>query len=207
MGAKKYFKGRSGLIFWLNVLGGLVVLFGVPYLLMTSLDAFTHHGEKIEVPDVVNQSAANAAEMLDQCKLVAVVSDSTYDSHYAPGTVLAQHPLPGNEVKSGREIYLTVNRNGYPPIKMPDLVRNTTERIASMRLKQLGFKLTTTRRVENEPEGLVLYVKQGSRTLHAGEMISRDVPLTIYVGDGFPVDTLEVDSFGIVDDGGFDIEL
>ena len=35
---------------------------------------------------------------------------------------------------------------------------------------------------------------------------SREVDVLI-VGAGIPIDTLEVDSFGIVDDGGFDIEL
>ncbi len=38
-------------------------------------------------------------------------------------------------------------------------------------------------------------------------MVSVDRALTLIVGAGIPIDTLEVDSFGIVDDGGFDIEL
>jgi beta-lactam-binding protein with PASTA domain len=191
----------------MNVLLAVGIVSAVPYAAFAMLDTFTKHGEKIEVPQVVNKTYTEALEMLENSDLVAVVSDSIFDKNFAPGTILSQNPTAGNEVKSGRQIYLTVNMKGLPPVKMPDLVRNSTERIAEMRLKQLGFKLSTTQTIEGEPSGLVIYIKQGSRRLHAGEMVTRDLPLTIYAGAGFPEDTLDVDSFGIVDDGGFDVAL
>ncbi|MCH5176617.1 MAG: PASTA domain-containing protein [Prevotellaceae bacterium] len=207
MNIKKYFTGKTGLIFWANVLLAAALIVGIPYGVFVSLNAFTHHGEKIEVPNVTQKTYTEALEMLNQRDLIAVVSDSVFDKNYAPGTILSQLPAAGNEVKSGRQIYLTVNMKGLPPVKMPDLVRNATERIAEMRLKQLGFKLSKTQRVEGEPEGLVISIKQNGKRVNAGEMITRDLPLTIVAGAGFPEDTLDIDSFGIVNDGGFDIAL
>lgn len=207
MNIKKYFTGKTGLIFWANVLLAAALIVGIPYGVFVSLNAFTHHGEKIEVPNVTQKTYTEALEMLNQRDLIAVVSDSVFDKNYAPGIILSQLPAAGNEVKSGRQIYLTVNMKGLPPVKMPDLVRNATERIAEMRLKQLGFKLSKTQRVEGEPEGLVISIKQNGKRVNAGEMITRDLPLTIVAGAGFPEDTLDIDSFGIVNDGGFDIAL
>lgn len=207
MNIKKYFTGKTGLIFWANVLLAAALIVGIPYGVFVSLNAFTHHGEKIEVPNVTQKTYTEALKMLNQRDLIAVVSDSVFDKNYAPGTILSQLPAAGNEVKSGRQIYLTVNMKGLPPVKMPDLVRNATERIAEMRLKQLGFKLSKTQRVEGEPEGLVISIKQNGKRVNAGEMITRDLPLTIVAGAGFPEDTLDIDSFGIVNDGGFDIAL
>ncbi|MBQ2200365.1 MAG: PASTA domain-containing protein, partial [Bacteroidaceae bacterium] len=161
MALKTYFKGVKGLLFWLNVILALGVLVGVPYLAFELLDTYTHHGEKVEVPNVVNMQGFDAEKMLDEKGLVAIVSDSDYNERKKPGVVLAQMPKPGNEVKGGRIIYLTINRRGEAPARMPDLIRNTTVRIAERQLKQLGFNLTPTQYVEDEPKDLVVGIKQG----------------------------------------------
>ena len=146
-------------------------------------------------------------EMLDESRLVAIVSDSDYVKDFPPGTVLSQVPKSGSEVKSGRIVYLTINRRGKAPVRMPDLIRNVTVRIAENQLTQLGFHLAPNQYVEGEPEDLVIGIKQGIHNVYGGDMVSVDRALTLVVGAGIPLDTLEVDTFGIVDDGGFDIEL
>ena len=47
MGLKKYFTGKTGFAFWLNVFLAIVVLITVPVLLFNCLDSYTHHGEKL----------------------------------------------------------------------------------------------------------------------------------------------------------------
>ena len=208
MALKTYFKGVKGLLFWLNVILALGVLVGVPYLAFELLDTYTHHGEKVEVPNVVNMQGFDAEKMLDEKGLVAIVSDSDYNERKKPGVVLAQMPKPGNEVKGGRIIYLTINRRGEAPARMPDLIRNTTVRIAERQLKQLGFNLTPTQYVEDEPKDLVVGIKQGMSNVYGGEMVSRDRAINIIAGKGIVVDSLEMDSFGVVSiDGGFNVEL
>ena len=160
MALKTYFKGVKGLLFWLNVILALGVLVGVPYLAFELLDTYTHHGEKVEVPNVVNMQGFDAEKMLDEKGLVAIVSDSDYNERKKPGVVLAQMPKPGNEY------------------------------------------------VEDEPKDLVVGIKQGMSNVYGGEMVSRDRAITIIAGKGIVVDSLEMDSFGVVSiDGGFNVEL
>ena len=208
MALKTYFKGTKGLLFWFNVLLALAALIGIPYLAFELLDTYTHHGEKVEVPNVVDMQGYDAEKLLDEKDLIAIVSDSDYNERKKPGVVLAQMPKPGNAVKSGRIVYLTINRRGEAPARMPDLIRNTTVRIAERQLKQMGFNLTPTQYVENEPKDLVVGIKQGMTNVYGGEMVSRDRALTIIAGKGIVVDSLEMDSFGVVTiDGGFNVEL
>ena len=207
MALKAYFKGKTGFIFWLNVMLAIAVLISVPTGVLLALEYYTHHGEKVEVPNVVDVQGYDAMKILDERGLVAVVADSDYNAKAKPGVVLQQLPKAGSEVKGGRIVYLTLNRHGEAPVRMPDFVRNTTVRIAESQLKQMGFRLTATSYVSNEPKDLVIGIKQGSHNVYAGDMVSKDRALTIVAGGGYPTDTLDVDTFGIVDDGGFAIEL
>lgn len=208
MALKTYFTGLKGLLFWFNVILALAALVGIPYLAFELLDTYTHHGEKVEVPNVVDMQGYDAQKLLDEKDLIAIVGDSDYNERKKPGVVLAQMPKPGNQVKSGRIVYLTINRRGEAPARMPDLIRNTTVRIAEKQLKQMGFNLTPTQYVENEPKDLVVGIKQGMTNVYGGEMVSRDRALTIIAGKGIVVDSLDMDSFGVVSiDGGFNVEL
>jgi beta-lactam-binding protein with PASTA domain len=194
MGFKTFFTGKTGKIFWLNIALMIVVAVAVPLLALQSLKNYTKHGEKIEVPVVVGQSAQNAQRMLEDKGLIAIVADSAYSQSAIPGEVLLQTPEGGSIVKSERVVYLTVNLQGEPMVKMPDLANNSSLREAEARLKALGFYLSPPEYVEGEQEGWVLGVKQGLRLLNAGEMVSRNRALTIVVGGGLEEDSLITDT-------------
>ena len=212
MAIKKYFSGRSGCLFWLNVLLVLVLLTGIPYAAFNSLDIFTHHGEKIQVPQVMSMDGKKAIAKLEKSHLVGVVFDSIYVPTKKPGIVLSQSPHAGNIVKSGRSIYLTLNRSSEPPIRIPDLVRNATSRLAARQLTDLGFTIEKTEIVYNEPKGLLLSIKQGGKSVKTGEMLHRDAPLVLVAGGGDPLlDSLGIDTSavaeGVVENGGYNVEL
>jgi len=191
MGVKKYFTGKSGALFWLNVILGLAVLVGVPLGAFYLLDDYTHHGEKITVPSVIGKDAYSAAELLNKNQLICIIGDSTYRAKAKPGTILEQSPLAGSVVKSGHIIYLTINLNGEPLISMPDIVNNSSLREAEAKLRSLGFKLAPCEYVDNYPRDLVVGVKQGMKEVHSGDLISRDRALTIMAGAGLAQDTLD----------------
>lgn len=205
---KTYFKGKTGATFWGNIILMVLIVVAVPVVTFYLLDTFTHHGEKIEVPSVIGKSAWDAEQMLSDRDLVCVVADSAYDKTAAPGAVLDQTPKPGNEVKGGRVVYLTVNLKGEPMVKMPRLDGSLREIMAS--LSALGFKFAPNEVVYGRDKDYVIGVKQGLRMLHAGEMVSRDRALTLVVGGGEEPDTLRVDTL-LVDEeemaNDFDIEL
>lgn len=208
---RKYFKGKTGAAFWTNAALALAVVLGVPFVTFSALNLYTRHGQKIEVPAVTGKSIGQATEMLEQAGLMAEVTDSDYNASLPAGTVLAQIPDGGAEVKGGRPILLTVNRSAMAPCTLPDLVRNATLRVAEQRLHQLGFTLLPTQYVYGEPEDLVIKIMQGTRRLYGGESVPRGIPLTLYVGAEQP-DTLGTDTLDAADtfiddselDDGFD---
>ncbi len=206
MALKTYFTGKTGLKFWANIILMVLVIVAVPVVTFYLLDAFTRHGEKIEVPSVLGKSISDAEGMLIERDLVAVVADSVYDKKAAPGAVLDQSPKPGYEVKSGRVIYLTVNFQGAPMTQLPDVVGHGSLREAISMLESLGFRLTPHEQVMGRPRNLVVGVKQGGREVHAGQMIPRDRELTILIGGGEIDSTMiEEEEDSVAND--FDIEL
>ena len=218
MALKDFFTGKSGTKFWVNIILMVLVIVAIPIAALYMLDSFTHHGEKIEVPNVVGKSLYDAETMLKDRGLLAMVVDSVYDKRAPKGSVLEQTPKSGFEVKGGRMIYLTVNLNGEPMVQLPDVVGHGSLREAVALLQSLGFKLTAHKPVIGRPKDLVLGVKQGARDVHAGETIPRDRALTLVIGGGEIDSTmydeeedLDYDGLGIegIDEDGedFDIEL
>ena len=194
MGLKSYFKGRSGMMFWINVLLMFVLLVGFPVLGLQFLGSYTHHGEKVEVIDVVGQNVYEAEMALSSLGLEAVVADSTYQRNMPAGVIVRQVPKAGNEIKSGRIVYLTKNLDHEPLVVLPDLVGNCSRREAEAQLRSLGFRLTEDEEVEDEPKGLVVGIKQNGRRLTAEQRISKGLPLTLCVGAGYDDDTIYVDN-------------
>lgn len=208
MALKKFFKGKTGVVFWVNVVLMVCLITAVPVVTFYMLDAFTHHGEKIEVPSVVGKSLGDAERMLKERELLAMVSDSTYNKYAAPGAVLEQSPKAGYEVKGGRVIYLTVNQMSEPVVQLPDVVSLGSLREAVSLLESMGFKLTPHQSVMGSPKDLLIGVKQGGRNVTPGQKIPRGRALTLVVGGG-EVDTTDVEDELLEEELGtdFDFEL
>lgn len=200
MALKNFFTGKSGVKFWVNIVMMVLIIVAMPVGTLYMLDSFTHHGEKIEVPNVLGKSLYDAETMLKDRGLVALVVDSMYDKSAPRGSVLEQSPKSGYEVKGGRMVYLTVNLKGEPMAQVPDVVGHGSLREAVALLQSLGFKLTAHKPVLGRPKDLVLGVKQGTRDVHAGETIPRDRPLTLVIGGGEIDSTMYEDEFDVEDD-------
>lgn len=182
------------MMFWINVLLMFVLLVGFPVLGLQFLGSYTHHGEKVEVIDVVGQNVYEAEIALSNLGLETVVADSTYQRNMPAGVIIRQVPKAGNEIKSGRIVYLTKNLDHEPLVVLPDLVGNCSRREAEAQLRSLGFRLTEDEEVEDEPKGLVVGIKQNGRRLTAEQRISKGLPLTLCVGAGYDDDTIYVDN-------------
>ena len=200
MALKNFFTGKSGVKFWVNIVMMVLIIVAMPVGALYMLDSFTHHGEKIEVPNVLGKSLYDAETMLKDRGLVALVVDSMYDKSAPRGSVLEQSPKSGYEVKGGRMVYLTVNLKGEPMAQLPDVVGHGSLREAVALLQSLGFKLTAHKPVLGRPKDLVLGVKQGTRDVHDGETIPRDRPLTLVIGGGEIDSTMYEDEFDVEDD-------
>lgn len=195
---RQYFKGKTGCLFWLNVMLAIAIVSAIPVVIYFTLDGYTHHGEQIDVPTVVGKSESKATELLEMADLIPVVNDSVYQKGIAPGCVLEQNPKAGTIVKSGHVIHLTINYHGAPMAKLPDLAGNSSRLEAEVILQDLGFKLTEPVMIFGRPKDLIIAIKQGKKEILAGANINKEIPLTLVCGAGEKdesLDSLDDDEF------------
>ena len=183
MRTKEFFgKFCSKFLFWNLIAMALVVILlvvGVNY----GLDWYTHHGESIRVPNIEGMRITKAREMMEECGLEIVVTDSGYNKRLPADCVLTQSPGAGLTVKSGHTIYVTINSSNSPSVAIPDVVDNCSYREAEAKLISWGFKVLPPQYVTGEKDW-VYGVSCNGRKVSTGERISIEQPLTLLVGSG-----------------------
>jgi len=147
------------------------------------LDWYTHHGESIRVPNIEGMRIAKAREMMEECGLEIVVTDSGYNRRLPADCVLSQNPGAGLTVKSGHTIYVTINSSNSPSVAIPDVVDNSSYREAEAKLISLGFKVLPPQYVTGEKDWVYGVLCNGRRVT-AGERVSIEQPLTLQIGSG-----------------------
>ena len=183
MEAKEFFgKFASGFL-WGNILAMVLVVVALAFGVKYGLDAYTHHGEGIEVPKIEGMVYQKAHALVEERGLNIMVTDSGYNKRLPAHCVLAQNPGEGTMVKSGHTIYVTVNSPSSPTFAIPDIVDNSSYREAEAKLSAIGFRLLPPKYVVGEKDWVYGVMSRGHR-LSAGDMVSIDVPLTLIVGSG-----------------------
>lgn len=112
-----------------------------------------------------------------------VVSDTGYVKNLPPDCVLEQIPAPGEKVKSGHVIYVTINSAHSPVITIPDVIDNSSLREAMAKLTAMGFKLGSPQYIPGEEDWVYGILVKG-RHVVAGDKVSIDDVLIIQVGNG-----------------------
>ena len=180
---KKIFSPIVLINFLAMILFLVLVFIGVWY----GTKKYTHHGEIIKIPDVTRIHHTDAALLLEQEGLIAIVADSGHNRNLAIGSVLMQQPKAGAEVKSGRKIYLTINSTTGPTLTLPDIADNCDVYEAEVRLRAMGFKLGPKEYVEGDKDW-VINIKCRGRIVNAGEKIPMEAPLILVVGNSLTED-------------------
>ncbi|MCI9628125.1 MAG: Stk1 family PASTA domain-containing Ser/Thr kinase [Eggerthellaceae bacterium] len=120
--------------------------------------AFGLGGERIEVPDVVNQPAEAAQQTLEDAGFQVKINNVTDDTA-APGTVLNQDPKAGSQAPKGSTVTLDVAQ-GTEEVDVPD-VKNMTVDQARKALATAGFTVGDT-------------AKEYSDDIEEGKIMSQD---------------------------------
>ena len=175
-------KFKSGYL-WGNLLAMAVVVVLLVVGVKYALDVYTHHGESLTVPSVKNKKVKDAERILDDMGLVVIVSDTGYVKTLPPDVVLEQSVLPGEKVKSGRIIYLTVNALTTPTITLPDIIDNSSLREAMAKLSAMGFKLAMPEFIPGEKDWVYGVTVRGKNVVTC-DKISIEVSVVIQVGNG-----------------------
>ena len=165
----------------LAAMAGVIVVLAVGFKF--AIDIYTHHGESITIPNLVHRSFDQAQETLDSLGLELQVSDTGYVKTLPPGCILEQYPAPGDHVKSGHVVYVTINATKTPTLTLPDVIDNCSLREAMAKLTAMGFKLNPPQFVPGEKDWVYGITVNGRHVVY-GDKISVDARLTIQVGNG-----------------------
>lgn len=190
---KPYFRGWR--LFFANILLMVAVASALAVAAMKWVDGYTHHGEAVEVPNVVGKTLDEARSVFRSMDLECMVADSNYIKTEPAGAVLDCSPSAGQKVKKGRVVYLTVNTLSVPLHDIPDVADNSSVRQAEARIMAAGFRLDSVEYVSGEKDW-VYGVKYNGRLLMSGERVPDGAMLQLMVGAGedFLPDSLRGDS-------------
>ena len=168
---------------WGNLLAMFMVVLAVGIGVRYGLDVYTHHGESIEIPNVKHRQFADAEQILKNAGLKIEVVDTGYVKSLPANCILEQSPAPGEKVKSGHVITVTINSSHSPTISLPYVIDNSSLREAMAKLSAMGFKLGMPQYIAGEKDWVYGILVKG-RHVVAGDRISVEETLIIQVGNG-----------------------
>ena len=155
----------------------VVLVFGA-YVL---LNVATKHGQELVVPDLSNMTVEEAMEAARSNKMVVEVKDSVYVKRMKRGAVYRQNPAPGNLVKSGRRIAVTINAQNAKQITMPNLF-GASMRQAKAELLSRGLLLGKLVYVKDIATNNVLKQLYRGEEIQPGEMIDSESVIDLVLG-------------------------
>jgi beta-lactam-binding protein with PASTA domain len=98
--------------------GALIVLL---VFIQLWLRIYTHHGQKLELPDFKSMSLEEGIDLAESEDFELMVIDSVFLVGKAGGIITEQYPKPGSLVKEGRKIYITITKYNTETIQVGDL--------------------------------------------------------------------------------------
>lgn len=183
MKSSDFFGKLLGRYLWGNLAAMAAVIVALVIGVKFALDVYTHHGEEITVPNLRHKLFADADRIMADADLRMVVNDTGYVKTLPPDCILGQTPEPGEKVKSGHIIYVTINSPHTPTLTLPDVIDNSSLREAMAKLTAMGFKLALPERVPGEKDWVYGITVHGKRVV-AGDRVPVDEPLVIQAGNG-----------------------
>ncbi len=151
----------------------------------------TNHGETITVPDVRGITLDELDDFLGMRDLrYEVTADSGFSANLPPLAVLKQFPQPNAKVKENRKIYVTLNAERAPLVRMPKLVSGSVKN-AQLVLKTYDLELGEITYVPDLALNYVLEQRTDGREVLEGERIPKGSIIDLVVGDGLGKQSLE----------------
>lgn len=182
---------RVGWKFWLALLMALTLPFVFGYFIAVRV-LFPPPpvvAEGIQVPRLLGDNLETAQRALVEAGLGALDVSELPSLSVAAGLVIAQSPLPGQQLRAGAPVSVAIS-SGPPRVFIPDVVGFPVERAASL-LIRLGFEVQRSDTVSNADEGRVIEIDP-----EPGTQIRLPARVSILVSLGPPPDTTAIDTLG-----------
>jgi len=177
------------------LVGVFIVL--IVFLTLRWLDIYTLHGESLQVPEIKGQTLSQLKTLLGNEDMTYEVTDSIYTEEYPRGVVVSQNPKPGEQVKKGRTVYVTINSILPETIEVPELM-GKSKRIAMPILEITGLKLRALKyRPDETCTDCVVGLEHRGNTLKAGDKLEKGEEVTLILGQQSDVPTTVPDLLGL----------
>lgn len=150
---------------------------------LKALGIYTHHGEKISVPDFSNLKTEELSSFITDKKLRYQIIDSVHDPEIKGGIVIRQDPEKDASVKETRIIYLTVSAKMPPLVRMPNLVDASLRQAQSL-LEVYGLKLGKIEYRHDVCVNCVLAQLQNGKEIKPGAMLAKGSRIDLILGKG-----------------------
>jgi len=171
-------------LFFKHLLLGSLVALVLLVCIYFWLDRFTKHGETVLVPELRNIPFARIDSRLEGTRFNYAIADSSiFLIDKPPGTIIDQDPAPGQAVKEGRTIYVTVTRKIPPQVKIPHLT-DVSKRQAEAILMSYGLRAGDAIYEPDVAKDVVLGLRFKGRELHLGDIVPKGSSIDLVLGDG-----------------------
>lgn len=131
----------------------------------------------IPAPDLVGSSVQEAMGELSSAGLGSLETSRLPHPDAPSGTIIAQSPLPGMQLRPGAGVRVAVS-TGVPRAAVPDVIGFTEGRAAAL-LQRLGFTVSRQLEASEEETGRVIRTSP-----EAGVDLALPARVTIFVSDG-----------------------
>lgn len=188
---KKWIEQITRKPLWVNMLFAFLLVITLVFLFFGSLAWVTSFGKTQKVPSVTGQNVLAAIKTLEASGLDVVIQDSVFIDTLAKQAVVRQIPEAESIVKTGRTIYLTINRTIPPQVEMPNLA-GFSLKSAEMFLVSLGLKMGSLTYRPDIARNAVLEQLVGDRPIAPGTKIPTGTVINFVLGSGEGSGEMEV---------------
>jgi beta-lactam-binding protein with PASTA domain len=182
---------------WLATVALVAGLFFAGYLgaglWLPSQNGPADAGPLVTVPELVGLEEGEARQRLEKVGLEYGIRTTVTHQQAPAGAVLAQSPIPGQQVRPGAPVEVTLSR-GPERHSIPD-VSGLTERQASILLERLGFRVASETATHPSEAGRAIRTQP-----EAGTELTVPADVTLLVSRGSPLTTVPVLSGNFIDD-------
>lgn len=164
-----------------NIIAAVIVVAAIIIGASLFLRIITNHNEEIMVPDFTGMTMRQASSAAASADVRVDIADSIYVKRVPKGSVVRQEPKPGQMVKKGRRIMLTINAVNAKQIPMPNLVGYSL-RSANAELVSRGLELGKLIYVRDMATNNVLRQLYRNSEISAGKMIPSESRIDLVLG-------------------------
>ena len=177
------FKFITNKPFWVNLLVAFGIILLLLILLFSSFSFLTKHNKNVKIPQVTGRNIAEAKRLLELQGFDVEVQDSVYLDAAPRLSVIKQQPEADVVVKTGRTVYLTINRAVAPLVDMPDL-RGFSYLSAKLYLQSLGLKMGDTSYTPDIAKNAVKEQLMNHKTVNPGTKVNMGSTIDFVLGSG-----------------------